>query len=179
MSRIILLIMVCVLVGCDQIGNKVAQTFNKGTLKGVEACLAENKSTLVSEEDIRNRCVDFHKEAIYVERTDPRHAFVTTNNHPVMRIEPAGRTWLNTSTSSIITQVEVTGKIFDKSGKEFSAKTVKKGLWIMPGEAITTVFEVRIPDMPRGIDEHCSEAPFENCKTYAISNFWGIKFTVN
>ena len=179
MARIIFLCMLFVLVGCDQIGNKVAQTVYKGTLKGVEACLAENKSSLVSEEDVRNRCVDVHKKGVYVDGTDGRSAFLSAKPDSVIRIKPAHGTWLNNSNSSIITQVEVAGMVYDKAGKEFSGKTVKKGLWIMPGEAIDIVFDVQIPDMPKGIGKNCDGGPYENCMTFGRFNFWGIKFTVN
>lgn len=50
-----------VVSGCDQISNQITQSMHKGTLKGVEACLKENESTMVSELVIRKLCVAQHQ----------------------------------------------------------------------------------------------------------------------
>jgi len=179
MSRIIVLCTVLFIAGCDEVTDRLTQAINKGTLKGVEARLNSNRSTLVSEEDIRNRCVEHHKVSGSIDATAWKANISIQDDR--LRIRSLGMEggWKNTSDNFIVTEVEITGVAYDDSGKRFSGSSTEKGLWVLPGEPFSVASDVIIKGLPKGMSGYCKNDLFKNCVTWMVPSFKGIKFKVN
>lgn len=163
--------------GCDLISDKFTQAMYRGTLRGLEACVAENKSSLVPEANVRDRCVELHKQPLNSINTSGWRAEVFPLDGRRVRVRSEKKGWKNSTVDQIITHIEISVSLYDETGKEQRGTVIEKGLWVMPGEYVdvsTSIDMVSTMDVP-----YCENEPYRNCRTWTAGNFWGLKFIVN
>ncbi|MDP2492580.1 hypothetical protein Q8W25_01075 [Shimia thalassica] len=156
---------------------KLQQTANEvlrdGTLQGVEVCVANSESALVTVETTRNACsARFQKNLYSIE-------FATGRAGPSVQ---AGKVLLegsleNKKTSHVTTWIALSFYTFDADGKksEFVTDTF---LWIEPSSA--TELSVTLPDLePEQVRDmkfcdHEDESP-KSCMGWGVMEIRGIE----
>ena len=159
-----------VVSGCDQISNQITQSMHKGTLKGVEACLKENKSTLLSEVGIRKLCVAQHQTSRkkYIPETAKVDKNLTLSGYLT-----------NPFSDFIITEVDLEVNVYDGDGEKFTVYGTEDGLWAEPGAEYYVVVSMdTIATKVRPSKSCADDSPRENCKAWGLNSYSGIKINV-
>lgn len=161
------------ILGFEPIERTINETINRGTLKGVETCVAYSSSNLISEETIRTTCVNSFQKRLHSRDHATGRAGPRWNENTVFW----NGTLENKTPDHVTTWVQILVEVFDEDGakKEYSADT---SIWIEPLHEVE--FRVKIGDLePEQIKdvefcEHEASSP-KGCMTWGITDAMGLK----
>lgn len=158
--------------GIEPVQRVINEAINRGTLRGVEACMNYSKSELLSQEAVRATCVQSFHYQLYIPDLAAGQAGPLIDQDKV----GWGGTLKNKTPDHVTTWIQIAVTIFDADGnqQEIFADTP---IWIDPtGEAD---FQVELPDLKRkqldGIDfcDNDDKAP-KACVSWGIAKVMGL-----
>ncbi len=165
-------IIVMLIIGIEPVMRFANEAINRGTLRGVERCIAYEQSALLSKEAVKSLCVHAFQRQLYLPELASGKAGPRTLQGLVRwegRLE-------NKTPDHVTTWVKVAIIIFDDEGKE-QESFAETSIWIDPTS--DAELELEFPDLkPDQFDdlEFCGDdsAP-KKCFGWSIAAVKGLK----
>jgi hypothetical protein len=166
-------LLAALVIGIEPLERMLNELIKKGTLRGVEACMAYSSSELLSEDSIKASCVSTFQKNLYngdlaTGRAGPRNDERTVG---------WGGTLQNKTPDHVTTWIRVSVSIYDADGTEQESQ-VETSIWIDPlNEA---EFRVELPEFEREQLENIDFCDHEDlepqaCMIWAVTDIMGLK----